>query len=88
MLLLLLLLLLLCDCCCPPLLQEPYMIPDTVPSMMRRVDADGDGSMAYEEFRGLLQVRHCWFTSLQVVPVFRAPCYAIERIYTDPGNQV
>jgi Ca2+-binding EF-hand superfamily protein len=33
------------------------MIPDIVPSMMRRVDADGDGSMTYEEFRGLLQVR-------------------------------
>jgi hypothetical protein len=33
------------------------MIPDTVPSMMRRVDADGDGSMSFEEFKGLLQVR-------------------------------
>jgi hypothetical protein len=37
-------------------LQEPYLIPDTVPAMMRRVDADGDGSMSFEEFLGLLQV--------------------------------
>jgi hypothetical protein len=60
-------------CCCVPaaahlLLQEPYMIPDTVPSMMRRVDADGDGSMSYEEFAGLLQVR------LFIVLVCAAPC--------------
>ncbi|WIA19516.1 hypothetical protein OEZ85_004126 [Tetradesmus obliquus] len=35
--------------------EEPYLIPDTVPSMMRRVDADGDGSMSFDEFLGLLQ---------------------------------
>eukprot|EP00882_Tetradesmus_deserticola_P033057 GHRQ01037728.1.p2 GENE.GHRQ01037728.1~~GHRQ01037728.1.p2 ORF type:complete len:135 (+),score=74.96 GHRQ01037728.1:127-531(+) len=32
-----------------------YMIPDTVPSMMRHVDTDGDGSMSLAEFSSLLQ---------------------------------
>jgi hypothetical protein len=60
--LLLLLLLTYCLCCCATAarLQEPYLIPDTVPSMMRRVDADGDGSMSFQEFLNLLQVRWSW----------------------------
>lgn len=50
-------------CCC----QAPYVLDDTVPAMLRQVDANHDGVMSFEEFAGLLQVGarwlggHCWW---------------------------